>query len=172
MVSMNPMALLNGGMNPMALLNQMVPGPGGMRHAGGGHEHVEAYFRKLADGPCEDIPKAVKAVVLAVMKEYMDKVMSDHGYVTEAAAEEYCGYDKQAHRAFKETIEVLRELPSSQVAAAIDEHFDGLTSGERRVVSALANMPSKRKMAENIGMNKEHFMELKHAAEAKLKHKK
>lgn len=167
---MNPMALLNGGMNPMAMLNQMMQGPGVPVNLGG-HDAVEAYFRKLAEGPCEDIPKSVKAVFLAVIKEYMDKVMSHHGYVTEAVAEEHCGYDKHTHRLFKDTIEVLRELPSSQVSAAIDEHFDGLTSGERRVISALANMPSRRKMAENMGMSKDHFMELKHGSEVKLKKK-
>lgn len=167
---MNPMAMLNGGLNPMMLFNQMMQGGGAPQQHGMRHEPVEEYFRKLAEGEA-DIPKAIKAVLLAVIKEYMDKVMSNHGYVTEAAAEEHCGYDKQAHRKFKETIEKLRELPSGQVPAAIDAHFDGLTSGERRVITALANMPSKRKIAENNGMSKEHFMELSHAAEAKQKQK-
>lgn len=168
---MNPMAMLNSGMNPMAMFQQMMQGPGGQRHHGAGHESVEDYFRKLAEGSCEDIPKSVKAVFLAVIKEYMDNVMSHHGYVTEAAAEEQCGYDKAAHRKFKDTIEMLRELPSGQVPAAIEEHFEGVTSAERRVLTALASLPSKRKLAENISMSKEHFMELSHAAEAKQKKK-
>lgn len=63
----------------------------------------------------------------------------------------------------------MRELNSSQVPAFLDAHFEGLSSGERRVLMAKANMPSKRKMAENINMNKEHFMELEHSAEAKMK---
>lgn len=49
------------------------------------------------------------------------------------------------------------------------EHEHANSSGERRVLMAKANMPSKRKMAENINMNKEHFMELEHSAEAKMK---
>ena len=65
----------------------------------------------------------------------------------------------------------MRELNSSQVPAFIDNHFEGLSSGERRVLMAQANMPSKRKMAENINMSKEHFMELNHSAETKLKRK-
>lgn len=155
--------------NMMGMPGGMMPMPG-MRH--GGHQDVEGYFNRLADGRVENVPDSIKVVMLAVVKEYMDAVMSRHGYVTEEAAAEECCYDKETHREFKEKVEEMRELNSSQVPAFIDAHFEGLTSGERRVLMAEANLPSKRKRAENISMSKEHFMELKHAAEKKMKHKK
>lgn len=159
-------------MNPMSMMNmmsQMMP-PHGGHH---GFHVVEGYFKKLADGPVESVPAEIKAVLLGVVKEYMDAVMARHGYMTEGGAVvEPCGYDKEKHREFKEKVEEMRELNSSQVPAFIDAHFEGLTSGERRVLMAEANLPSKRKRAENISMSKDHYMELTHAAENKMKHKK
>jgi hypothetical protein len=158
---MNPMSM-------MSMMSQMMP-PHGWHH---GLHVVEGYFKKLADGPVESVPAEIKAVLLGVVKEYMDAVMARHGYMTEGgAACNPCGYDKELHKAFKETIEEMRELNSSQVPAFIDNHFEGLSSGERRVLMAQANMPSKRKRAENINMSKEHFMELNHSAATKLKRK-
>lgn len=155
-------------MNPMSIMNmmgQMMPQQGGHH----GPHVVEGYFKRLADGPVEAVPAELKVVLLAVVKEYMDAVMARHGYMAEGAAVAEVGYDKERHRAFKAKVEEMRELNSSQVPAFLDAHFEGLSSGERRVLMAKANMPSKRKMAENINMNKEHFMELAHSAEAKMK---
>lgn len=141
-----------------------------MRSGGHHHphhaEHPLRMWDEWASGK-QPIPDAVKAVILYVLKENTDHIMSSHGYVS--TDHQSAPYDMARHRKFKEVIEELKDAPSLEVDKLIAERFHGLTPEEHRVIKTDVQGRSKRKKAELSGVgSKDRFLELMHSAESKL----
>ena len=129
----------------------------------GEHEDVLAFFRSVAYGerPC---PEELRQVILGVVGEQANGMLAQYGYSQQGG-----GYDDR-HRRYKETLEELRDVPNvTEAVKKAGQMFEGLTDEDRKVLQQILNRPSYKKMASMVNMSPDHFMEVKHGLEQKLK---
>lgn len=127
-----------------------------------GRDMLHKWLHDMASGK-EDIPEALVQIVQCITAQQADSVLSQHGL-------SYNNGQDPAHTRFMETLDSLRDLPTTAEAArGIDSKFMNLTPDERKVLNILVQRTSKRRMAEKAGMPLDRFTELKHSLYHKLR---
>lgn len=138
---------------------------GRLQHQSGEHEKVIAFFRSVAYGetPC---PEELKQVILGVVGEQANGMLAQYGYTQTGMP----GGHDDLHARYKATLEELRDIPNILDAEKrFDAHFNDLTPEERKVLKAIVNRPSIKKLAQTVGLPPERFTEIKHQLQYKLK---
>lgn len=131
----------------------------------GEHDSVMEFFRSVAYGqrPC---PEEVKQVVLGIMSEQANGMLAQYGYTQTGMP----GGHDDLHARYKATLEELRDIPNIlEAEKRFDAHFNDLTPEERKVLKAIVNRPSIKKLAQTVGLTPERFTEIKHQLQYKLK---
>lgn len=130
----------------------------------GEHDSVMEFFRSVAYGqrPC---PEELKQVVLGIMSEQANGMLAQYGYTQTGS-----GSHEDMHARYKATLEELRDIPNIlEAEKRFDAHFNDLTPEERKVLKAIVNRPSIKKLAQTVGLTPERFTEIKHQLQYKLK---
>lgn len=104
-------------------------------------EPIRAYFRDIAERRMP-VPPEIEDVIIDVVRERMNDVLSAHGYES----------DDHAYKRFKEVLEELRNTDTKDLARKIDEHFRDLRPDERKLLSVLAQQRSKKQIADSAGL--------------------
>lgn len=135
-------------------------------HQSGEHESVLAFFRAVAQGerPC---PEELKAVILGVVGEQANGMLAQYGYTQQGGE---WGNDPGRHHRYKEVLEELRDVPNLiEAEKKFDQFFSDLTPEDKKVLKQLINRPSMKKLAQQVNMTPDRFMEVKRSLEHKLK---
>lgn len=120
------------------------------------HE-MEEYFERVKRGD-ETLPPAMTEYVMTVATEACKAMLGD------------VGVDEEEHMQMKRCFDSLKnESMVDRQKQIIDEHFDGLTEQETKVLLELARDMSYKQHAKNIGMNEQEFLAMKHGLIHKFK---
>lgn len=120
------------------------------------HE-MEEYFERVKKGE-ETLPPAMTEYVMTIATEACKAMLGEGGETEEE------------HALFKKCVDSLKnESMVDNQKQIIDEHFDGLTEKETKVLLEIARDMSHKQHAKNIGMTEEEFMATKHGLIHKFK---
>lgn len=120
------------------------------------HE-MEEYFERVKRGE-ETLPPAMTEYVMTVATEACKAMLGEGGETEEE------------HIYYKKCLDSLKnESMVDKQKQIIDEHFDGLTEKETKVLLEIARDMSHKQHAKNIGMTEEEFMANKHGLIHKFK---